>query len=123
MRTFFKCALFAGLASAELKKSEPIRDHFKDNGWMYIGYTYWHTFDDATPENVTFYETWHVNMYDYDFILFPEMKTQWWWCDREIPTPDGQFLCNLYEFTNHDKNFLTVSWKAISSTNDAIGYL
>ena len=83
---FVAVALFASTASAELVTSDKTTVDYVDDSKMKTTYTYWHTYDDGTPNDVTFYETWDLELKEEQkFTEDPSMRIEWFWCDWTWP--------------------------------------
>ena len=59
---FAAVALLAAKANAELVTSDKTTIDYVDDSKMKTTITYWHTYDDGTPNDITFYETWELEL-------------------------------------------------------------
>ena len=113
MRFASAFALIFGAASADVQRSEIVNDGGTDIGGLgTMTYHYWHSWDDATPNEITFNETFEVELADgADFAAGD--KAQWFWCETD-PYDEAagtDVLCNIYGFAESSN---AVSWTSLT---------
>ena len=89
-----------GAVSGAAQMSQVESDEGIDIGGLgTMTYTYFHSWDDATPNEITFNETFEIELADgADFAAGD--KAQWFWCDTEPYDGVGtDVMCQIYGYS------------------------
>ena len=113
MRFASAFALILSAVSADVQSSQMMDDGGTDIGGLgTMTYHYRHSWDDATPNEITFYETFEVELADGADFAAGDMA-QWFWCETE-PYDEAEgtdVLCNIYGF---DESSNAVTWTSLT---------
>ena len=109
--------IFGAVSGAEQSSDVEVRDAVDIGGLGSLTYSYWWTWDDATPTAVRFFETFEVALADgAEFATGDE--AQWWWCETKLydEAVPNEVLCNLYNY-ERDRG---LEWRALTVNMDDV---